>query len=738
MNSDFQGTEGAVLVKRSYTYAGLFVLVTILLLTAAIIKPAAAIDTFFDPHGNYEIDTTGCRVCHNSHYGTGSSLLTKTNINKLCYSCHDGSGSNVNVKQEFGEIEVGSSVYESYHPVPTGVLTCRDCHNPHATPDESPGILSVGESAISAGNAVCGVCHQEGYPLPGSDIVTSITGTPHDSMLGPSSGTNIKCIRCHRPHGSPYTPLIQENIHDEQGVLSSVTGNNNTVCFACHQQSRNNYKGLDVYNLTKHGSSEISDPIKALTFFPETDNLPGMCLNCHEPHGRTGFSKYTRAEGNALCVRCHDDESVNHPINYSYRGIEAYNNTPHAVIVGPVLYNAGSKNFAVWEQVHKPGFEMQTPHNRGQLVEQVDVDRLFDSDNAYLSTGLAIDQGDYNTQMFKFKVVESFDSITKFRAKWIGYGEPTPEHTTDIYIWDFSLHSWELLHSAEMSIEGTVETFKETNITDYINSEGEVYLLAAAKHDGTPPVIDNIDARQTNYDGAVYTARVSWDTNEFAKSWLDYGSTTDYGTTLSNPEFKKNHVFYLDELGNGVVNYRVRSEDALGNQYVSENRTFELRAPIEAPVLIGADMLSPDSCLDWVSVLFRWNPIVAENDEFGVKYNVQYRVQISRVSDFSVIYKESNWLAEQFNANGTQKIQSTSLIFNDSANFFWRVNARYVPYPFSYSISQYSQILVQWWCPVLYTWDGEKYTFVNYIVGGNIGRETAQGRYLEPDRKSVV
>ena len=271
-------------------------------------------------------------------------------------------------------------------------------------------------------------------------------------MLGPSSGTNIKCIRCHQPHGSPYAPLIQETIRDETGVTYSVTGNNSTVCFACHQGGIRNYKGKNIYQMSKHGSTVLAE--KASSVYPGTSYLPGMCHNCHEPHGISGFQKYTRDEGNDLCVRCHDVHP-NPPENYSYRGILAYNDTPHSVMAGPPgvksRYLADSQGFAVWE-----GPQDQSPHNPGEPVAPAEFTTLLEQDDTWLRTDVTVQQGDFNTQMYRFILIEPLANILKFTVKWIGYGEPTLNHPTELSIWNLAynegLGGWERVNSVDMEI----------------------------------------------------------------------------------------------------------------------------------------------------------------------------------------------------------------------------------------------------------------------------------------------
>ncbi|HEX3031383.1 MAG TPA: LamG-like jellyroll fold domain-containing protein, partial [Bacillota bacterium] len=112
---------------------------------------------------------------------------------------------------------------------------------------------------------MCAQCHGSGSLITNGDIVTTYSGTPHDiALTSPASGTQIKCIRCHQPHGSPYKKLLNTSILDQAGVPHIITGNNNSVCFACHTDSSGTYPGQAVYEQSVHGkvyasSTFISD-----------------------------------------------------------------------------------------------------------------------------------------------------------------------------------------------------------------------------------------------------------------------------------------------------------------------------------------------------------------------------------------------------------------------------------------------------------------------------------------------
>ncbi|MFC1978778.1 fibronectin type III domain-containing protein [Chloroflexota bacterium] len=91
--------------------------------------------------------------------------------------------------------------------------------------------------------------------------------------------------------------------------------------------------------------------------------------------------------------------------------------------------------------------------------------------------------------------------------------------------------------------------------------------------DTTPPVLTSVSASDISGIGATIT----WTTNEAATSQLEYGVTTDYGTTTTlDTTFSTNHSLNLSGLTLGTTyHYRVKSVDGSDNQAVSEDYTFE-------------------------------------------------------------------------------------------------------------------------------------------------------------------
>jgi hypothetical protein len=88
----------------------------------------------------------------------------------------------------------------------------------------------------------------------------------------------------------------------------------------------------------------------------------------------------------------------------------------------------------------------------------------------------------------------------------------------------------------------------------------------------TPLVISNVAAGGISTSGATIT----WTTDEFSDSQVEYGTTTAYGqVTFLNPAFVTSHSVRLSGLTpERLYHYRVRSRNGLGLLKVSDDFTF--------------------------------------------------------------------------------------------------------------------------------------------------------------------
>lgn len=184
----------------------------------------------------------------------------------------------------------------------------------------------------AAGGGACDSCHGEGSTLIGGDHLSWYRNTPHDLALNNKSddgypavlpdGSTTRCTRCHYnsmtngPDGKPISPRYlrvtganaeePDGITDPGGVLHTVLGNDNTVCFACHTQSGGAYGGKDTFEQVKHAQNSGFASPKAATRWPDKSFGQGQCGNCHNPHGVEGTTDYRLKNKNELCKTCHD------------------------------------------------------------------------------------------------------------------------------------------------------------------------------------------------------------------------------------------------------------------------------------------------------------------------------------------------------------------------------------------------------------------------------------------------
>jgi predicted CXXCH cytochrome family protein len=193
------------------------------------------------PHGGYSADTDYCAACHAQHDAPGDRLLLAAGTEReTCYACHDGTTADGNVRDEFGEVVLGSSIRTSTHPVAAPVagvqLVCSECHTPHRPLGEDTALLRVRQPdgtylysppGSPIGNAFCYACHGPTSQLPApfgdhSRFENAVHNT-NGTIPMPASGSGIRCLACHEAHGSDEPRL--------------ATADQEDLCFTCHAAS---------------------------------------------------------------------------------------------------------------------------------------------------------------------------------------------------------------------------------------------------------------------------------------------------------------------------------------------------------------------------------------------------------------------------------------------------------------------------------------------------------------------
>lgn len=113
-------------------------------------------------------------------------------------------------------------------------------------------------------------------------------------------------------------------------------------------------------------------------------------------------------------------------------------------------------------------------------------------------------QTDY--QMYRFNVMRAVNDITNLTATWVGYGENTTNYDVYLYIWNIYSNSWEQLDVKHLTSDGTLNSSLTSNIGNYVDTSGFVYIAAGAKHyNYAPPAPSGLSSSD---DG--YSVTISW------------------------------------------------------------------------------------------------------------------------------------------------------------------------------------------------------------------------------------
>ena len=106
----------------------------------------------------------------------------------------------------------------------------------------------------------------------------------------------------------------------------------------------------------------------------------------------------------------------------------------------------------------------------------------------------------------------------------------------------------------------------------YFISEGVLSMDTTPPADTAPPIISNVQTSNITVNSAVIT----WATNEAATTQLEFGITTEYGSsTPLDAAFINNHQVQLTGLTRDTLyHYRLISRDAAGNAQTSQDFTF--------------------------------------------------------------------------------------------------------------------------------------------------------------------
>jgi hypothetical protein len=119
-----------------------------------------------------------------------------------------------------------------------------------------------------------------------------------------------------------------------------------------------------------------------------------------------------------------------------------------------------------------------------------EYEKLWYSDNGRFSESHNVNL-EYALTLFRFKIDPDEDVVKKIVLQFEGYGTAPAGNGVTIKVWNFTTSAWENSATGTAGADETIIITLTSNLTDYIDINGYVYLLARTTNpsDGTTPAV---------------------------------------------------------------------------------------------------------------------------------------------------------------------------------------------------------------------------------------------------------
>ena len=165
-----------------------------------------------------------------------------------------------------------------------------------------------------------------------------------------------------------------------------------------------------------------------------------------------------------------------------------------------------------------------------------EYEKLWYSDDNRYSKSVNVNL-EYALMLFRFKIDPDSKTVKKMILMFEGYGTAPTGNGATIKVWNFTASAWQNPATGTAGIDETITITLTSTLTDFIDSDGYIYLLARTTNasDGATPAILYCDCCQcaVTVEGITYCDIVSyrdedqvnvrpfiWRTEFTVKSWL--------------------------------------------------------------------------------------------------------------------------------------------------------------------------------------------------------------------------
>ncbi|MBI5417196.1 right-handed parallel beta-helix repeat-containing protein, partial [Candidatus Poribacteria bacterium] len=299
-----------------------------------------------------------CSACHLIHNGAGPLMWAREQIPEgdsvmtlICIGCHQRG--KMGEKKQTGahshpcdrpitdwRVKPTLPLYIGGKKDPDGNVACSTCHNSHiwdpVSKDYGPGKNTDGtvlNSFLRIPNdkkaSLCGDCHFENVLIVGTKHDMNLSSPTEKNVMGETVAESGSCGQCHLTHNALEVKLwskVPGRADDPRDLLSAL-------CKSCHAKGQvSEKKEIKGFNHPINITQLEAGLTTSLPLYDEMGKkkIDGKitCVTCHDPHrwvpgvdkggpgkktegdGRDSFLRLENRRYSALCVDCHQRESL--------------------------------------------------------------------------------------------------------------------------------------------------------------------------------------------------------------------------------------------------------------------------------------------------------------------------------------------------------------------------------------------------------------------------------------------